>query len=207
MECCAEHLRYAEDEVITLARAAAIAFAITALPASAENGLDVAWGPAANGLRVAISATAHPERHRGVALELQLENATDGPLRIPGRLRLPWNWHFEFEPELGGSTLVAHFAPPPEPPESPLPIELVSGERFMLQFNCRHWLYRDSHTIARPRPGIHLVQANSVAVGAEPDPKAWTGMVRSGRVQVEISFRDQQTPPSESEFEPEEDGE
>jgi hypothetical protein len=204
MECCAERRQHAEDAVIALARAAAIAFTIAALPASAENGLDVAWGPAVNGLRVAISATAHPERHRGVALELQLENASEESLRIPGRLRLPWNWHFEFEPEAGESTLVAHFAQPPEAPEPPLPIELASGERFVLQFDCRHWLYRDSHTIARPRPGIHLVQANSVAVGAEPDPKAWTGTIQSGRVPVEISFRD---PSSQPAFEPEQDGE
>jgi hypothetical protein len=204
MECCAEHLYHAEHEVTARARAAAIAFAIFALPASAGNGLDVAWGPAVNGLRVAISATAHPEPHRGVTLELQLENATDAPVRIPGRLRLPWNWHFEFEPEAGESTLVAHFAQPPEAPESPLPIELGSGERFVLQFDCRHWLYRDLHTIARPRPGIHVVQANSVAVGAEPDPKAWTGTIQSGRIPVEISFRD---PPSQPAFQPERDGE
>ena len=199
MECCAERLHHAEHEVIARARAAAIAFAIFAQPASAENDLDVAWGPAVNGLRVAISATAHPERYRGVTLELQLENAADEPLRIPGRLRLPWNWHFEFEPEAGGSALVANFARPPEPPESLLPIELLSGERFALQFDCRHWLHRDSHTIARPRTGLHVVQANSVAVGAETDPKAWTGTVRSGRVPVEISFRELQTSPNEAE--------
>jgi hypothetical protein len=193
--------------VIAPARAAAIAFAIFALPASAADDLDIAWGPAVNGLRVAISATAHPERHRGVALTLQLENDTDGPLRIPGRLRLPWNWHFEFEPETGGPSLVAHFAQPEESLEAPPPIELASGERFALRFDCRHWLHGVSQTIARPRPGIHRVQANSIAVGAEPDPMAWTGTVRSGQVPVDISFHDQPTATPEPEIAPEEDGE
>jgi hypothetical protein len=195
-----------EDKVIAPARAAAIVLAIFALPATAETDLDIAWGSASNGLRVAISATAHPERHRGVALKLELENAADAPLRVPGRLRLPWNWHFEFEPATGGSTLVAHFAQPPEPPEAPPAIELAPGERFTLQFDCRHWLHQVSHTIARPRPGIHVVQANSVAVGAEPDPAAWTGTVRSGQVRVDISFRDQPTSTQESGFAPEEAG-
>lgn len=183
--------------MIALARKTAIAIAIFALPAAAENGRDFAWGPVDNGLRVALTATAHPERYRGVALELRLENAADEPLWIPGRLRLPWNWIFEFEPEAGGSALVAHFAQPPELPDPPLPIELVPGERFVLQFDCRHWLRRDSYTIARPGSGVHVVRAKSLAVGAEPDPKAWTGTIQSGRVPVEISFHDRPTKPAE----------
>jgi len=181
--------------VTSAIRTAAITFAFLAVSASAEDDRDVAWGPDVNGLRVALSATAYPEQLRGVALTLQLENSGDAPLRIPGRLRLPWNWRFEFTPEADGSALVAHFAQPPEPPVSPPAIELASGDRFVLRFDCRHWLHEISHTIARPRPGIHVVQANSLAVGAEPDPRAWTGTVRSGRIRVDIAFRDPQTSP------------
>jgi len=199
MECCAEPLEAAEDEVIAAARAAAIAAAILALPASAQDGLDATWGPTDNGLRIAIAATAHPDQHRGVALALQLENTTAQPIRIPGRLRLPWNWHFEFAPEAGGSTLVAHFAHPPETPEPPAPIELVSGGRYLLQFDCRHWLHESSHTIARPRAGRYSVQASSVPLGAELDADAWTGIVESGRIAVDVSFIDPMRSMNESE--------
>jgi hypothetical protein len=203
MECCAEQQGQAEDEVIAAARAAAIAIAIVALPASADDGLDAAWGPADNGLRIAIAATAHRDQHRGVTLELQLENTTDAPIRIPGRLRLPWNWHFEFEPEAGGSTLVAHFAHPPETPEPPEPIEVVAGERFVLRFDCRHWLHQSAQTIARPKAGRYRVGANPVPVGAELDPAAWTGNVRSGRIRVDIAFSDRMPSLDETESEAE----
>ena len=176
--------------MIARAWAATVAFAVLALPAPAKTEPDLAWGPAVNGLRIGLATTAHPERHRGVALELQLENTSGAPLRLPGRLRLPWSWRFEFESEAGGPALIAHFAQPPEPPEPPLPIELAVGERQPLRFDCRHWLHAESHTIARPRPGLHVVRAGSLPVGAEPDPRAWTGEARSGRVTVEISFRD-----------------
>jgi len=199
MECCAEQLKHAEDPVIAAARAAAIAAAIFALPASAEDGFDAPWGPTNNGLRIAIAATAHRDQHRGVALTLQLENTTDGPIRIPGRLRLPWNWHFEFAPEAGGSTLLAHFAHPPETPEPPAAIELASGERYALRFDCRHWLHESSHTIARPRAGRYGVQASNIPVGAELAPDAWTGNVQSGRIPVDVSFNDPMRPLNESE--------
>lgn len=175
-----------------IGRSLAVALAALALaaPAASEEVPEPAWGEAAHGLRIGLSATAHEERLRGVTLTLQLENTTEGPLRVPGRLRLPWNWLFEFTPRAGGPTLLAHFAQPPEPPEPPSPIELDPGQRFELRFDCRHWIRSELRTIARPTSGAHEILAASAPVGAEPDQEAWTGEAHSGAVEVEIAFRD-----------------